>query len=1352
MNTDINTSRSEPISQGHVVGIGASAGGLEALEQLFQTMPTDTGLSFVIVQHLSPDFDSVMDELLIRKTDMSVQMVEDGMEVMPDSIYLIPPKKEMIISGGKLLLTDKDPQEGLSLPIDQFFRSLARECGEKAVGVILSGTGSDGSRGIRDIHGAGGLVIVQSDQTAKFDGMPKSAMETGIVDLILPPSEIGEVLGRYVTNPIRSELVAETNAVDINEPGLKKLIRLLREQHGIDFSVYKQTTVLRRIERRLLLSHSIDFEAYVESVATNRDELHALYKDLLIGVTQFFRDPEAFDSLAVEVLPERLASLGDDEEFRVWIAGCATGEEAYSMAILLDELCSPDIRSRVKIFATDVHQASLDFASAGIYDEQSLANLSTDRRDKYFVRKGSRFQVLNELRKMIVFAQQNVIRDAPFTKLDLVSCRNMLIYFQPAIQRKVISLFHFGLKTGGVLLLGPSEGVGELEDEFKTVDRHWKIFKKRRNVRLNTEFKFLASGNTSALRRSVLPPASAIDSRDEMAKVYDELLDEHLPPSVLINEYRRVIHVFGDAGRYLEIKKGRTTGDILELFDAEFRTAISGAIQRVAKQNQTTTYTGNTPQSNGNGKQVKISVSPIFGRTTELTHMLISFSEINELVTSEKRNDESVLDINEYSQTRISSLEDELRHSKENLQATIEELETSNEELQATNEELIASNEEMQSTNEELHSVNEELYTVNAEYQRKIIELTEITDDMEHLFASTDVGVLFLDKELSIRKFTPRIARLFNFIEQDIGQSFDRFTHNIQHKELLESVRWVMETNQPYESDVVDKSGHEYFLRILPYHAQDSVEGIVLTLIDVAPLKKAEKEIRRKDSQLRGVMQNSPAFIFIKDLQGRYLLANEQSRRVFGVSSDKIIGKSNFEFLPHVIADRIAESDQAVLTMGNKVEIEEVIPCKGRGRSYLTVKFPLKDETGSIYAIAGMKTDITKMKVAQGKAKRAIRERDKFLAMLSHELRNPLAAIQNASGALSRMSGSDHRLGKVSDVIRRQGKHLSRILDDLLDISRVVQNKIELRKQSFDLRTAAEDALLAVRSMATTGKIKINKTIPKDPVPVFGDESRLEQVIANLLVNAVKYTPENGEIDFRIEAENGVVEIAVRDNGSGMEPKLLKRIFEPFVQGDTTIDFSQGGMGVGLTLVKTIVTLHDGEVFAESEGVGKGSLFRFTLPLSSEQLGTSENRSVALTPDVETDAVKLRVVVVEDEADIRDMMTLVLEMDGHQVIAVEDGLSAVTAIEVEKPDLAFIDIGLPELDGYEVMARLKEKGCEEHTLCIALTGFGQQKDISRSKAAGFHRHITKPVSNEDLQLSISDAISFKEQTGSETTI
>ncbi len=1039
--------------------------------------------------------------------------------------------------------------------------------------------------------------------------------------------------------------------------------------------------------------------------------------------------------LESEVLPEMLKRHPDGEEFRVWVAGCATGEEAYSIAMLLDELMTPMQRQNVKIFATDAHRASLDSASSGIYKESSMSNISPERLGRYFTQTGEDYQIAKELRQMIVFAEQNVIKDAPFTRLNLISCRNMLIYFQPGIQKKVISLFHFGLRTGGVLMLGPSEGVGDLEDEFKPIDRHWKVFSKRRDVRLHSALK-LPLGSQSGLKIASVPNfAPSQSSANELSQAYDELLDKFLPPSVLINRQREVVHVFGDAGNYLQIRRGRATGDVLELFEGELKTAISGAIQRVSKDVKATAYTGVDLHSNDDVRQIKVSVAPVLGRDKDLSHMLISFSEIeNSPVAEVAEIDEAEIDLNANSRFRIETLEVDLRHTKENLQATIEELEASNEELQATNEELVASNEEMQSTNEELHSVNEELYTVNAEYQRKIGELTEMTDDMSHLLESTDVGVLFLDRGLSIRKFTPRIAKSFSIIDRDIGRSFENFTHTIQHETLVDDIKWVLSTGQAFETDVKDRNGHDYFLRILPYRVASEIEGVVVTLIDVASLKRAQSDIRERDVRLRGILDNSPSLIFIKDLQGRYLVVNEQSEKVFGRASTEIIGKINSDFLPQHVADRLEESDARVANTGETVEVEETIPRNGKGRTYLTIKYPLRDDDDRIIAIAGIKTDITKRKLAERNAQRAIRERDQFLAMLSHELRNPLAAIKNAGKVLSRLETEDDRVRSVSDVINRQSDQLGCILDDLLDISRVIQGKIDLRRSVVDIRDSVNDAMLAVRSVATARGIKLTKLISDATLPVLGDQSRLQQVLVNLLVNAVKYTPTGGNVQLSIEQEGGRVVMKVTDDGTGISPQLLKRIFEPFVQGENTIDRAEGGMGVGLTLVKSLVELHEGTIIAESEGLGKGCTFTVSLPLSHEQI---DSASDFLVPEIEIPSLKI--VIVEDNEDSRSMLQLALEMDGHKVTAAVDGLSGLTAIEAEKPDIAYVDIGLPEMDGYEVASRLCAKNINDHTLLIALTGFGQLKDVERAQQAGFHQHITKPVDADELETTLARA-------------
>ncbi len=576
-----------------VVGVGASAGGLEALEALFNNMPPDTGMAFVVIQHLSPDFKSLMDELLSRHTTIAIHRVEDGMVVEPNAIYLIPPKKEMIISGGRLLLSDKDPTVGFSLPIDTFFRSLAQDVGERAMGVILSGTGSDGSRGIRAIHEAGGLVVVQSEETAKFDGMPRSAIETGVADFIVAPGEIPGTLLRHIKHPIHGKPLDKDTA--LSETGLTALYGLLRAECGIDFSFYKPNTVLRRIERRLQMNRSMDLEEYIEQLRNDPIELNLLYKDLLIGVTRFFRDPDLFRRLEHVVIPEVLSKVPSDEEIRVWIAGCATGEEPYSIAILLHEAIAHARRPlNVRVFATDVHRASLDFAGAGVYSDSALSEVSEERLKRFFVRHGNSYQVSQDLRKSIVFAPHNVIKDAPFTKLDLVSCRNLLIYFQPPAQRKALSLFHFGLKAGGTLVLGPSETPGEIADEFETVDSHWRIYRKRRDIRLPADLRMPLTPLSPQAPTIVSPARGGRQGAPDasLIKAYDELLSAYVPASVLVNERREVVHAFAGAGKFLSVPDGRPSNDLLDMVDKDLRLAISGAMQRAAKESATVAYAG----------------------------------------------------------------------------------------------------------------------------------------------------------------------------------------------------------------------------------------------------------------------------------------------------------------------------------------------------------------------------------------------------------------------------------------------------------------------------------------------------------------------------------------------------------------------------------------------------------------------------------------------------------------------------------------------------------------------------------------------------------------------------------------
>ncbi len=1323
-----STARVEPGRRPtHVVGIGASAGGLEALERLFEKMHPETGLAFVVVQHLSPDFKSLTDELLARRTPIPIHRVENGMEVERDAIYLIPPKKDMIIANGRLLLTDKDPAQMMTLPIDHFFRSLAQDQGDRAIGIILSGTGSDGSRGIRDIHDVGGLVMVQAPETAKFDGMPKSALKTGVVDIDLPPEEMPAALLKYIQHPLSPLGGPPSLAAPAPLEGMEAVFRLLREAYDLDFSYYKPATVARRTERRLLLAGAGNIDEYARRLAEDPEELNALYKDLLIGVTRFFRDKEAFACLEAEVLPALLRQAAEGEEFRAWVAGCATGEEAYSLAILvqeqLDALHKPLL---VKIFSTDAHRASLEVASAGVYNEASLADLSAARRQRFFTRKGEDYQVTPELRKMIVFAPHNLIKDAPFTKLDLITCRNLLIYLQPPAQKKVLSLFHFGLKTGGVLFLGPSESSGELEDEFELISPRWKLYRKRRDIRLPAEIRLAPVGGVRPRPTDVaLAGAGSASLEGQLLGVYDTLLEEFMPPSLLVNENREVLQSFAGGSRYLRLKDGRFSAEVLDMVDAELRMALTGALQRALKDLKPVVYKRLRVQGAEGVSLVNLTVKPIPNRRTSTLLALICFEDEGSAPPPGPPPQE--FNFSQASQEHLQSLETELRFTKENLQATIEELETSNEELQASNEELVASNEELQSTNEELHSVNEELYTVNAEYHKKISELTELTADMDNLLVSTQIHTIFLDRKLCIRKFTPKIAETFHLLPQDIGRRIDNFTHTIDHPDLLTDLQKVLNDGQPIEKQVRDRRGSWFLLRILPYQSGAVIEGIVLTLIDIDSLKQAEAKVWRKDQQLAAILRNSPNPVFVVDQQGRYVLCDESFKRLAGCDP---VGKTAYEVFPQETATRLNAQNERVLAEGSTAQSEIVLPLPDGPHTYLSVKFPLRDEQGNIIGVGGICTDVTQLKQAEQQAHESARQRERFLAILSHELRNPLAAILNAAAVIERngtLSGADAEWFRV---VERRARHMGRLLDDLLDLSRLTHNKIEIRKEVFDLGTTVPQALEEARPRLEERRQQLIVQAPEQALIVEGDPDRLQQIQVNLLLNAVKYTPVGGRIAYSLQREADQAVIRVRDNGIGISPEMQDKIFDLFVQGDKTPERSNQGIGVGLTLVRSITELHGGRVEVHSDGPDQGSEFVVRLPLALTPTGqASAGMGV---PPAATPVPPLRIVLIEDDEDNRQALQMLLELDGHEVRVASNGEDGLTAIAEMRPDVALVDIGLPSMDGYEVARRTRAAFTREQVYLVALTGYGQPMDRHAARDAGFDEHLTKPLKPREL--------------------
>ena len=860
-----------------VVGLGASAGGLEALQTFFAHMPVDSGLSFVVIQHLSPDYKSLMVELLSKTTSMRVMRIENGMRLEPNTVYLIPPRKNVTLFHQQLLLVEQDHGRGLNLPIDLFFRSLAEDMGERAVGIILSGTGSDGTRGIRGIKEAGGLAMAQEPASAKFDGMPASVIATGLADYVLPPEKMPAELIKFIQHPFLARPAPAGETLGAQEDALTKITALLRKSTGVDFALYKPTTVIRRIERRMGIAQLQTMADYLAYLAQSPNELALLYKDLLIGVTKFFRDTEAFEVLEKTVIPSLFKGKKGDPAIRVWTAGCATGEEAYSIAILLrEEMLRQDKAFDVKVFATDIDRGAIETASGGLYPASIAAEISDERLKRFFVDKGGAYQVAREIREMVVFAPHNLLKDPPFTKIDMVSCRNMLIYLQPVLQQRVLSLFSFSLLEGGVLFLGGSETTGDLVSLFDAVDTKWKIFIRRSGMAAPLDSNISLAPSRERLLRAHFAPAH--DSRRAteetvIADVQGRLLAQYAPVCLLVDEAGELLHSFGRLPDYLRLSGGRASLNVIKMLPKELSLALSTALHRCIKERQEVVYNNiRLATIGGEGRVTNLRVEPMPAGSGQQLRLLVYLEELRTPApaTGAEKNYDPQTDQSQH----IKDLEHELQMSRENLQATVEELETSNEELQATNEELLASNEELQSTNEELQSVNEELYTVNAEYQNKIGELTELNNDIENLLASSHVGSIFLDADLRIRKFTSLVAKELNLLLHDVGRPLVDLGHPLL-KAIGDAIPEALQGKR-IDRVVAVEGGRWLLARILPYESHSRlVQGVVITLINVTDVKLAEAALENSARFIQGVIDAMPSHICVLDEAGTIEAVNE---------------------------------------------------------------------------------------------------------------------------------------------------------------------------------------------------------------------------------------------------------------------------------------------------------------------------------------------------------------------------------------------------------------------------------------------------------------------------------------------
>jgi two-component system CheB/CheR fusion protein len=827
-----------PVSSFYVAGLGASAGGLEALRSFFEAVPAQSGAAFVVIQHLAPNHRSQMVELLATHTPAPVHQIEDGMTIQPDHVYVIPPGKCLKIFRGSLFLLDPE-KRAPHLPIDQFFRSLAEDCGELAIGIALSGTGSDGTLGVRAIKEAGGLVMVQDEASAQFSGMPHNAAATGLADYSLPPAEMARELLKFIRHPFVAR--AKNAALKVGETNLRKILSFIHAQTGIDFTGYKQSTVVRRIERRIGIAQLSGPSDYLEFLQQSEQEIVALGHDLLINVTRFFRDGEVFGVLRDEILPVILQRAAERKTLRIWVPGCATGEEAYSIAMLVQEL----VRARgekwdVKIFATDVDKNSIECAGRGFYPKSVVADVAPELVARFFVEESGNLRISREIREQIVFARQNILRDPPFTHVDLISCRNLLIYLRADSQEKVMTLLHFALQPDGYLLLGTSETIGDQEEAFDTVNARMRIFKKRTDS-TPTIAEALRSAPTAAGAHEPAPLERALPDKTRPEKIWEtisaKLMTEFGTTCLVLNANHEILRSFGEPQRFLTMHPGRASLSVLKLVPRGLSLALSSALGRAEKKLQAVRYSGVRWSGEGGAGIIDLKVEPLAAESDQAGMTLVFLQEAK---ATRAAPESDQFNPSTESIGRIADLQDDLETTKESLQKATEDKETVQEELQATNEELLAGNEELQSSNEELESVNEELITLNTEYQHKIAELIVSNNDLENFLRTSDVATIFLDDALRLRRFTPAVTREIPLQRHDLGRLLTEFAHPLIAAIAQDSLG-VAAGGEAIMKTVETGPGVWHLVRITPYRREGASDrGLVVTILDVSALHRTE--------------------------------------------------------------------------------------------------------------------------------------------------------------------------------------------------------------------------------------------------------------------------------------------------------------------------------------------------------------------------------------------------------------------------------------------------------------------------------------------------------------------------------
>lgn len=1508
-----------------LVGLGGSAGAIAVLQTFFKSVPESPGMAFVVVMHLSAEHESTLPDLLQRWTKLPVVQARESDHVEPNKVYVIPPGKTIATLDDRLLLAPMKLTRGRHVAVDLFFRTLADTYGPHAAAVVLSGADSDGAIGVKRIKERGGLTVAQDPQEAEHAGMPRAAIDTGMIDWVLPAGEIAARLAQYFGVEKQLRLPGEDEPApagpqaesDDSELALREVLTFLRNRTGRDFGVYKRATVVRRIGRRMQVNGVKDLRAYLDCLRTQQGEAGALLQDLLISVTNFFRDPDCFAALEA-MLPELFRDKGPSHAVRVWVPACATGEEAYSIAILLAEYARTfDAPPAIQIFATDLDEDAIRSAREGVYPATIEADVNEERLRRFFVKDARGYQVRRELREMVLFAQHDLLKDSPFSRLDLVSCRNLLIYLKREAQRRVFETLHFSLLPGGRLFLGSSESVEEAAALFTVLDKKHRLFAPRAGARALLAVAPPPNGGPLArdgqrAQRGPVVAAHALESPPRVpglaplpglapvpvpgraaaswGEVHFKLLEALAPPSVLVDGNWDIVHLSQHAGRLLRYAGGEPSTSLLRAIHPDLRLDLRAALLQATQANAPVQVEGTSVDLEGKTVAVTIRVTP--ARDLGENLFVVTFETRPAGPRPEPAPGEGEAAAGE---PLARQLERELERSRSNLRETVEqyeasteELKASNEELQAMNEELRSATEELETSREELQSINEELTTVNQELKGKLDELAHANSDILNLIDATAIATIFLDRELCITRYTPTAVSLFNLITSDVGRPLADLATRLEYPQLIEDAARVLARLVPIEREVGLPDGRWFLARLLPYRTiDDHIAGVVLTFIDISERKRAEEvrlwlsavvasttdaivsfsmdqtilswnagaerifgytaaqaigqplallmprslgeqeqvfgqvrqarpvtnfeasgqrqdgsevqlalsvspikdghdqviggtaiarditeqkaaaeALRSSEERLRLLIENATEFaIFSTDLERRITTWNSGAQRLLGYAGHEVLGQTaDIIFTDEDRAAGAPEREMRTAAAEGRAADERMHQRKdgsrfwasgalmlmrgGQGRPVGFVKI-LRDQTAARDSQVALERSRAELLLALADNEKARAElqvadatKDRFLAVLSHELRNPLASIDSAAALLQAAAIPARDREAAADVVRRQAGAMKSLLDELLDVSRLKLGRLELHKECLRLQDVIASALEATRPLLEAAGHKLVLDLPAEPIELEADPLRLAQVVSNLLTNAIKYTPPGGIIELKARLEGEQAAVTVSDTGSGIEPGQIDRMFEMFAQAEPTADRSHG-LGIGLALVKNIVELHGGAVSASSPGPGKGSVFRVVLPAHAGRAEPAAAPAAAQDEPARRAKKRGLILIADDNVDAGWGVARLLEIAGFSTLRVQGGREAVKETRRHKPDVGIIDIGMPDLNGHEVARQIRQTEWGKHMVLIAATGWGQESDERAAIEAGFDAHMTKPVDLRKLSAIVDDLLARK---------